>query len=597
MALELRWSDEEDALVTNESELDYLNREYERIGIRRPVQPSNGKKEKVQTKIPFENDRYEQNPKHNERSDQDESDELEGVDFEESTRKRWVPIISSIAFLLLCLSVLRFLPKARSIEQYIPVESLTQVNERFQSFQSSLGELSRRQDKVSSSNQQLAELVNRINKNFNERWEVVVKSFEKINSSNSERISENRHLKESYQRITDAIKFLEDKIAKVNKYKGVDIDRFLDEIYAKIDRIDLSLEENSIDKVEQMVRDAVAANRKSDVDFEFLVENLVGREVNRRMQDFSSDLDFRKFLKDNEYELVKYIQENSIEALAKDQVDKMIDTAVRSYNLEFKNELNTLKSSFSHRLDDLKDKLVKAYTGRDSLIDSTSDVVIKEMISRAVSEKLEQSRFNYGNFKTGARILGHLTSPNRRKHRKFVSRVMFGWLDFVSRHFSNEEYDSNSPVNAILPDETMWQSFSNTTQLAIRLSDAIYIDQITLQYPRFDNTLACAPRKVSILVKPKERHLTKQLKAEFDTFNQEFKSYLKEYTKIAEYTYELEGPALQTLKVPQLNALIRNVVVLVESNWGDPDKNCLSCVMVYGSKQKDEELGDDELVG
>ncbi|VUG17923.1 DEBR0S2_19372g1_1 [Brettanomyces bruxellensis] len=221
-----------------------------------------------------------------------------------------------------------------------------------------------------------------------------------------------------------------------------------------------------------------------------------------------------------------------------------------------------------------------------------------------------------------ARIVARLTTLPRvqRLRTNAVDRILHGFSDFARRKIRRTDQqksltgiqdinligEQNSPNNALTEDPNkFWQALSSSMPIMFTMSlrDPIYLFEVGISHPRYKYLIHSAPRLVELLVGPEivdGAHVGALRKKASQCYNQDFLSSTlrKQFVKVGEMEYDVrKSDQYQKIDIPkQLKQelsqwKIREVMLVVSSNWGDENITALDTVRVFGTNRQAPERG------
>ncbi|KAG7899349.1 hypothetical protein KL935_003659 [Ogataea polymorpha] len=276
-------------------------------------------------------------------------------------------------------------------------------------------------------------------------------------------------------------------------------------------------------------------------------------------------------------------------------------------------EVEKLRDEISHEVLENVDGQMSSVSSQIQALQSTGyseqeiETTLSRLVQRELNRRLEPrvaGTLNYASYDRGARVLKKYTTlPKLKRVRtKVVDRVLHGWLDFVKRTvkghkrtltgLNNVELTSseNSPANVLVDNSQYWQALAQDLPITfgVQLSEPAYLRQVGLYYPRVSSFTECAPRRVSLLVEPANSKHAKLLRNKLAVYyNQDLVfSNLRGLAKVSEFEFQARGgQSYQTFPFSREILMIldefpvKNVVLVVEDNWGHKD-----IVVLYGLK-------------
>ncbi|ODV95799.1 hypothetical protein PACTADRAFT_49247 [Pachysolen tannophilus NRRL Y-2460] len=561
-------------------------------------------------------------------------------------------------------SILNPIANAKAKAQYIPVESLVDINFKFKNLQDQLADISLEQNSIINNNAHLTEVLSVLQKNLNNKWEQINNNFHGIRSSivANSKLMDQKGLATDFKSIVEKLNILEAKM-KNNEKIDINKDKFLNEVLYQIKEFEASLEKTE-SKVEELFQfknqvdkafDELSGEMISKItsrlpysipaikskngemqlipEFQNFLKNIINDSVNAKLssvdladaQGNRFEMTWDDFLAKNGYQLHEYLENfvtKDVQMVKKSDFEKILVDNFKASKDKMDKELNKLRNSIDEEFVLLDRKVSRAkgvsHSRESDLSLSTSELFVENLIDKKFDEFKNNlsNRKNYADPYQGAVILNQLTSkPLNKKFRRrtsVISRVAFGWLDFLKRNLSKNGNSSNSlydsvigklhyenQYNCLLDNGLYWTNVANDMHIGIRLSKPIIITEILFEYPRSDNPMlmSAAPKKTSIYIKPSPSNLFKDLKKLFEpTFNQDFinRKISESYVKVLEFEYNInDNHVYQFVKFPKKlyedleNLKISEIYIDVESNWGNSNITNLYNIKVFGVNEDD----------
>ncbi|KAG7753032.1 hypothetical protein KL911_003137 [Ogataea haglerorum] len=314
--------------------------------------------------------------------------------------------------------------------------------------------------------------------------------------------------------------------------------------------------------------------------------------------------------------VIEFLQESLDEKLEQLVSDKMghLDSVMEERISQL--EIEKLTDKMSHEVLEKVDTQISSVSSQLEALQSAgySEQEIETTLSRLVQHEFNQRLeprvagiSNYASYDRGARVLKKYTTlPKLKRVRtKVVDRVLHGWLDFIRRTIqghkrtltglNNVELTSseNSPANVLVDSSQYWQALAQDLPITfgVQLSEPVYLRQVGLYHPRVSSLAECAPRHVSLLVEPANSKQAKLLRNKLAIYyNQDLVfSHLRGLAKVSEFEFQASGgQSYQTFPFSREILMIldefpvKNVVLVVEDNWGHKEVVVLYGLKVFG---------------
>lgn len=262
----------------------------------------------------------------------------------------------------------------------------------------------------------------------------------------------------------------------------------------------------------------------------------------------------------------------------------------------------------------------------------------------SIAKKVEKKPFKRPHFQTyfGAdvptnvvptsRIVARLTTLPRigRLRTNTIDRILHGFGDFARRKIWRTNRQSqltgiqninligqqNSPNNALTEDpKKFWQALSSDMPIMFTLSlrDPIYLYEVGISHPRYKYLIHNAPKLVELLVKldSADSSLLNTVRDKASAFyNQDFLSSTlrKQFAKVGEMEYDVrKSDQYQQMDIPKIlkqelsQWKIGEVMLVINSNWGDENITVLDTIRVFGCNRhallKSDSARDSEYDG
>ncbi|KAG7856317.1 hypothetical protein KL939_003969 [Ogataea angusta] len=378
-----------------------------------------------------------------------------------------------------------------------------------------------------------------------------------------------------------------------HKFRG--FEKKLGEINEKLEQ--LSNNNNDRHKIELIEEQIQQLQRNEDVS---------QRDVRQAVQNIVIE-----FLQDSlDKKLEELVSDKKLEDLVSDKMEHL-ESVMQERISQL--EVQKLKDEMSHEVLEKVGTQMSSVSSQIAALQSAgySEQEIETTLSRLVQHEFNQrleprvaGTSNYASYDRGARVLKKYTTlPKLKRVRtKVVDRVLHGWLDFIRRTvqghkrtlmgLNNVELTSpeNSPANVLVDSTQYWQALAQDLPITfgVQLSEPVYLRQVGLYYPRVSSFAECAPRHVSLLVEPANSKHAKLLRNKLAVYyNQDLVfSHLRGLAKVSEFEFQAPGgQSYQTFPLSREILMIldefpvKNVVLVVEDNWGHKD-----IVVLYGLK-------------
>ncbi|CDK27791.1 unnamed protein product [Kuraishia capsulata CBS 1993] len=310
-------------------------------------------------------------------------------------------------------------------------------------------------------------------------------------------------------------------------------------------------------------------------------------------------------------EFEKYISEFVAKALEQHKEDFSLQDFASKLEVNLQNEV---RSKLHDEIQSIKEEVSASIASSrgshdNGSVPQLSDFELSRLVSRIVRQEIKKStssqQTNYASQSQGAKIIPKVTVPQTirrpRKRTTALERVAWGWYDFLKRQLVGEVsfdplgagdvYDRrNSPANVLVDDNSLWQILGHPDKVSvgISLSEPVLLNQVVLCHPNDVAPSSTAPRKIELLAKPAKGSSGNSLRQVSSGFIHENKLFAPEYIKLADLEYRKEGGSCQkfelSVAIKDSETPVSEVVILINSNWGNDDLTVLKSISIYGFK-------------
>ncbi|EMR11283.1 hypothetical protein PNEG_00311 [Pneumocystis murina B123] len=328
-----------------------------------------------------------------------------------------------------------------------------------------------------------------------------------------------------------------------------------------------------------------------------------GKELNRD-ENASYLISWTNFLKNNEENMKTFIKTQTKEDLKKSEENGLIVSKtyfMTTLKENLKKIQNDLENDFTKMKEQINDRFKKIdymfknktetdhlkYSKNENAFNKAIETLVKAALHKYSSDVL--ARPDFALYSSGARINPFLTSPTYlQRPTRFIPRLL-------SKIFWNIGCTwGYPPAMAINHENTVgmcWAFPGSSGQISIRLSETIFLTDITIEHVHSDiaHDISTAPRDIQFwahIDHPDLQELVIQ-----HTSPQSLNSIppSKSYFLIATMTYNIFSTySIQTFPIPtviqQLNIPVKNVLFRILSNWGNDKFTCLYRIRVHGTK-------------
>lgn len=537
-------------------------------------------------------------------------------------------------------------PTTRRYTQYIPVDSLSEVNSKLKHFQNNLDDLFSKLSFYNTEHEKITLALQRTQQSFNHRLDDLNRNYQNVEERFHHGLLENDSVTKEFKLINTKLKSYEE-LLKRGRAVDVDHTKHLNDIFeqvsifesalettnkkvddlmefkSKIEQVFSTLKENVLQSVIEKLPSLIPMSLTQDNEIRMFPEvydylsEVIRQTVNSQLNSIDlknvenqTQMTWENFLQQNGIELNQYLTQfvtDELKLVKKLDFEQILVENFKANRDKLDKELFKIKKSIDQNVNLLESKISRLQHTSSDLIESNdaSQLFIDHLIERKIDEnKLRiEGRANYADADQGLSVVKNLTSKSIRNHlrkrKSIVSRALFGWYDFLRRViFGTNSFNTaliDNPTNVLLENKAYWVSLVNNTHLGIKLSKDILLLDVLFVHPRNDNTLilTSAPRKISIYVKPVSRKDQDLLKEKFSKrYDQDFVSGLSQFSKITEFEYDINNAHInQYAPIPKefsrLNIPIKEVYIEVETNWGHDQITSLHNIKVFGINNND----------
>ncbi|QSL64252.1 hypothetical protein MERGE_000408 [Pneumocystis wakefieldiae] len=328
-----------------------------------------------------------------------------------------------------------------------------------------------------------------------------------------------------------------------------------------------------------------------------------GKESSRD-ENASYLISWANFLKNNEENMKTFIKTQTREDLKKSEENGLI-VSKTYFMITLKENLKKIQSDLENDFMKMKEQVNDRFKKIDYMFKNKIEIdhlkypkdgdafnkVVETLIEAALHKYSSDvlARPDFALYSSGARIDPFLTSPTYlQRPTRFIPRLL-------SKIFWNIGCTwGYPPAMAINHENTVgmcWAFPGSSGQISIRLSETIFLTDITIEHVHSDiaHDISTAPRDIQFwahIDQPDLQELVIQ-----HTSSQPLNSNppSKSYFLIATVTYDIFSTySIQTFPIPaviqQLNIPVQNVLFRILNNWGNDKFTCLYRIRVHGSK-------------
>ncbi|KTW30834.1 hypothetical protein T552_00546 [Pneumocystis carinii B80] len=339
------------------------------------------------------------------------------------------------------------------------------------------------------------------------------------------------------------------------------------------------------------------------VEIDGVLKSSFGKEFNKD-EDASYLISWTNFFKNNEENIKTFIKAQTKEDLKKSEENGLIVSKtyfMTTLKENLKKIQNDLENDFTKMKEHINDRFKKIdyifknkietdhskYSNNENLSNKAIETLIEAALHKYSSDVL--ARPDFALYSSGARINPFLTSPTYlQRPTRFIPRLL-------SKVFWNIGCTwGYPPAMAINHENTVgmcWAFPGSSGQISIRLSETIFLTDITIEHVHSDiaHDISTAPRDIQFWAQIDHPDLQELIIQHISPQSQNSIPPSNSYFLITTMTYNIFSTySIQTFPIPniiqQLNIPVKNVVFRILSNWGNDKFTCLYRIRVHGTK-------------
>lgn len=474
-------------------------------------------------------------------------------------------VSSTIIWLVLHANISFQLPwQSRSVTTYLPASSLSTINSKFRDLELKVTQLEFNNKNVHQSLEKVDSKVHAL-ENTHKKFESDLNNHVSLVDSQLDRLRDIHNLPDY---ILDNIwKQLPQHLPIIVQSNG-DIELTPELYNYLISLINENVPQQTWEEFVELNRDPIKDILVSNVQSLGIVDKqLLRSEIEESLRKSETSID------------------NKIQALKEDLIRQYLDTSRNS----------------EPKLPDLDEKDPALLTSFQSLLN--------QVLSNSGPLNEHEMPKNFAEYSLGSSIIPKYTSKTfkqrqEKKRKHPIERALLGWLDFLYRNYKytksylsdNENYTDGlgrvitSPANILKPGKNLyWETpIEPRASIGIRTPESFYLTGLLLSYPTQLADLELAIKEFTVYVKPYHAQDYERLfNALLLLYEQE--PFIKGFVQIKKDTFmvkELPNDQDQEFEFPQLFVdlaiPIREIVLVVNSNWGDPLRTRIYPLQLFG---------------